>query len=206
MIKAGQTVSLGSEQTAPQLGAVGLQPHESRNIRLSAALCTFGFALMTESQPATVIIDYETKKRVVCFFHRPLLADDSPIKEHLPLLSAYMLAMWWADPAKYSIDGYDDALWAMRRVFETREWLIGVIKGKYRVASDGRRQRGSVSTESLHTASVIRACEVPLLAFDRGTFVFGPKAAEIAALIEASENTDQSIRLASKKVTANLLP
>jgi hypothetical protein len=204
-MKPNQTISLGTEQTA-HLGAVGLQPFESRNIRVSAALCTFGFSLMTESQPATVVIDYETKQRVTCFFHRPLLPEDSPIKAQLPLLTAYMLQMWWADPDKYSIEGYDDALRAMRRVFETREWLIGVIKGKFRVAGDGRRIHHSVTTESLHVASVIKACGIDLLAFHNRTFVFGPAAAEIAGLIDASENTGQSIRLASYGVAARLEP
>ena len=161
---------------------------------------------MSESQPATVLIDSATKKRTVMFFHRPLLPDGSEIKNRLPLLSAYMLELWWSDPKKYSVDGYDDALLAMRRVFETREWLIGVIKGRHQVKGDARRQANSVSTKSLHIASVIRACERPLITFDKGTFIFGPDAAPIAALIEAVENTGQSIRVASKKVAADIWP
>ena len=176
---------------APQLGAIGLQPFASRNIRLSSALCSFGFALRVNSEPATVIIDFETQRPVVTFWHETHLPDDSPIKKHLPTLTALHLGLWWEEPAKYSVEGYDDALRAIRRVFEAREWLVGVIKGKFRAANagttDGRIIRGSVATESLHIASVIKACGFDLLNFNKGMFIFGPKAAPITEWIATAE-------------------
>jgi hypothetical protein len=182
-----------SLQTAPQLGAIGLQPFQSSNIRLSSVLCSFGFALRIASEPATVIVDFETQRPAVIFWHETRLPEDSPIKKQLPTLTALHLGLWWEDPDKYSIEGYDDALRAMRRVFEVREWLIGVIKGRNRTSdvrgqtTDGRLMRGSVTTESLHIASVIKACGIDLLNFHKGTFIFGKKAAPIAEAIAGVE-------------------
>jgi hypothetical protein len=186
--------------TAPNLGAIGLQPYESRNIRLSSALCAFGFALRINSEPATVIIDSETQRSIVAFWHEMILPNESAIHQQLPSLTANHLGLWWTDPKRFSVEGYDDALHAMRRVFEAREWLIKVVKGAIPVPRDGRLQRATV-TESLHIASVIRACNQPLVAFDRGTFVFASKAAPIAALISSAENSKGSTRLENQKIT-----
>ena len=140
------------------------------------------------SEPATVLIDFDTQTRVVSFWHETNLPDDSIIRKQLPALTAPMLGLWWTDPTKYSVEGYDDALHAIRRVFEAREWLIKVAKGAARCPGDGRLQRSTV-TESLHIASVIKASGEPLAAFNRGTFVFSTKAARIAAQIELTENS-----------------
>jgi hypothetical protein len=169
-----------------------LAPYPSRNIRLSSALWAMQFYPRVDAEPATYVVDFETKKPVVTFWHEHTLPADAPVAVTFAkldkILTATHVGVWWADPGKYSIEGYDDALQAIRRVHEAREWLIGVIKGRFRVAGDGRRQKGSVATESLHVASSIMACDVPLEAFDRRTFVFDSKAAPIAALIhEASE-------------------
>jgi hypothetical protein len=188
--------------TAPNLGAIGLQPYESRNIRLSSALCAFGFALRINSEPATVIIDSETQRSIVAFWHDMILPNESAIHQQLPSLTANHLGLWWTDPKQFSVEGYDDALHAMRRVFEAREWLIKVVKGAIPVPKDGRLQRATI-TESLHIASVIRACNQPLVAFDRGTFVFASKAAPIAALISSAENSKSSTRLENQKVAMN---
>lgn len=141
-----------------------------------------------ESEPATVVVDFETKKPVVTFWHEHTLPPEAPaaitFAKAGQMLTATHVGTWWTDPDKYSIEGYDDALRAIRRVHEAREWLIGIIKGKFRVAGDGRRQKNSVTTESLHVAAVVMSCGIPLVAFDRRTFVFGSKAGPIAALIE----------------------
>ncbi len=137
-----------------------------------------------------MVVDFETQRPVVTFWHETRLPDASPIKKQLPTLTALHLGLWWDEPKKYSVEGYDDALRAMRRVFEMREWLIGVIKGKHRVArgtTDGRMIRGSVATESLHIASVIKACDHDLLNFNRGMFIFGKKAAPITEWIATAE-------------------
>jgi hypothetical protein len=131
-----------------------------------------------------------------------ILPNDSAIHQQLPSLTANHLGLWWTDPKRFSVEGYDDALHAMRRVFEAREWLIKVVKGAVPVPRDGRLQRATV-TESLHIASVIRACSQPLVAFDRGTFVFASKAAPIAALIASAENSKGSTRIENQKVAAN---
>jgi len=169
-----------------------LGPYPSRNIRLSSALWAMQFSPRVDAEPATLVVDFETKQPIVTFWHEHTLPEDAPVAVSFAAagkkLTATHVGTWWADPQKYSIEGYDDALRAMRRVHETREWLLGVIKGWRGLAGDGRGTTGSVITRSLHVASVIMACKVPLIAFDQRTFVFGKKAAPIAALIhEASE-------------------
>jgi hypothetical protein len=177
----------------PRPGGSPLAPYPSRNIRLSSALWAMQFLPRIKEEPATVVVDFETKQPVVTFWHEQTMPPEAPVAISFAkldkVLGAGHVGLWWAEPKKYSIEGYDDALQAMRRVHETREWLIGAIKGKHRVAGDGRRQAKSVTTESLHIASIILACDCQLLAFDRRTFVFSNKAAPIAALIhEASED------------------
>jgi hypothetical protein len=154
------------------------------------------FVPRVDSEPATVVVDFETKQPVVTFWHEHTLTPDAPVAKTFAaagkVLTATHVGMWWDGASrtglKYSIEGYDDALQAIRHVHESRQSLIGVIKGKDRPIGDGRFQNDSVATESLHVASIIRACGIPLAAFHRRTFVFGSKAAPIAALIyEASE-------------------
>jgi hypothetical protein len=169
-----------------------LAPYPSRNIRLSAALWAMQFVPRVDAEPATVVVDFETKQAIVTFWHEHTLAPDAPVAKSFAAigktLTATHVGMWWDAPSKYSIEGYDDALMAMRNVFESREYLIGVIKGKFQLRGDGRFGSGSVATESLHVAAIIRTCGITLAAFDRRTFVFGKAAAPIAALIhEASE-------------------
>jgi hypothetical protein len=160
-----------------------------------------------ESEPATLVVDFETQKPVVTFWHEHTLPPDAPAAityaAFEKMLTATHIALWWSEPGKYSVKGYDDALSAMRRVHEAREWLLGVIKRKFRVAGDGRRQAGSVTTESLHIASVILACDVPLVAFDRRTFIFSKKAAPVAALIDDASEGDSAVgpALAQRKTT-----
>lgn len=150
------------------------------------------FVPRVDAEPATLVIDFETRAPVVTFWHEHTLPPDAPVAITFAamkkVLTATHVGMWWAEPAKYSIEGYDDALSAIRRVHETRAWLIGAIKGTNRVAGDARLQKDSVTTESLHIASAIMACDIPLLAFDRRTFIFGKAAAPIAALIEDASN------------------
>jgi hypothetical protein len=150
------------------------------------------FVPRVDAEPATYVVDFETKKPIVTFWHEHTLPADAPVAITFAaagkILTATHVGTWWSDPAKYSVEGYDDALAAMRRVHETREWLLGVIKGWRRVMGDARFAKDSVSTSSLHVASAIMACEIPLVAFDRRTFIFGKQAAPIAGLIhEASQ-------------------
>jgi hypothetical protein len=163
----------------------------------------------TESEPATCVVDFETKKPVVTFWHEHTLPNDAPValtfSKINQILTATHVGMWWSEPDKYSIEGYDDALLAMRRVHQVREWLIGVIKGKFRVAGDGRRSKNSVTTDSLHVASIIMACEIPLVAFDRRTFIFPNKAAPVAALIhEASVGASATGPAISQRKSADI--
>src|SRR4051812_31342981 len=114
-----------------------LAPYPSRNIRLSSVLWAMQFVPRVESEPATLVIDFETKQPVVTFWHEHTLHPDAPVAKTYAalnkMLTATHVGLWWSEPGKYSIEGYDDAIAAMRRVHETREWLIGVIKGKFRV-------------------------------------------------------------------------
>jgi hypothetical protein len=169
-----------------------LAPYPSRNIRLSSALWAMQFLPRVESEPATLVIDFETKQPVVTFWHEHTMPPTAPAAVSFAAmnktLTATHVGIWWSDPEKYSVEGYDDALKAIRRVLEAREWLVGVINRKYRLAGNGRLQKNSVTTESLHFASAILASGISLIAFDRPTFVFGNRAQPIAALIhEARE-------------------
>jgi len=156
------------------------------------------------AEPATLVVDAETQKPVVTFWHEHDMPPEAPVYKTFAArkqqLRATDVGMWWDEPGKYSIEGYDDALTAMRRVHECREWLIGVIKGKFRVAGDGRAQKDSVTTDSLHVASCIMAAGCELAAFDRRTFIFSRKAALIAALVEdaANDPTDAQRKTAEK--------
>jgi hypothetical protein len=155
------------------------------------------FCPRVEAEPATLVIDAATQKSVVTFWHDHTLAPEAPVAQtyaaRKQILTATDVGLWWAEPGKYSIEGYDDALAAMRRVHEVREWLIGVIKGKFRVTGDGRKQKNSVTTNSLHIASCVMACsDKALTAFDRGIFVFNNKTGEIAALVHDAANESHS--------------
>lgn len=143
-----------------------------------------------------MIIDSETKRYIVAFWHEMILPNESAIHQQLPSLTANHLGLWWTDPKRFSVEGYDDALHAMRRVFAIREWLIKVVKGAVRVPHDARLVRNSVTTESLHVASIIKATtpEPGLLAFDRGTFVFGKEAAHVAALLDHNSTRAENQR------------
>jgi hypothetical protein len=150
------------------------------------------FVPRVDAEPATLVVDFETNQKVVTFWHEHTLPLDAPVAISFAALGKTLTAthvgMWWDKPSKYSIEGYDDALRAIRRVHECRQRLIGVIKGEHQLNGDSRLQKDSVATENLHIASSIMACDVPLLGFQRRTFIFGSKAAPIAALIhEASE-------------------
>jgi hypothetical protein len=174
-----------------------LAPYPSRNIRLSAALCAMGFALRMDSEPATVVVDFETKQPVVTFWHEHTLPPDAPVAKTFAaigkILTVAHVGIWWANPGKYSIEGYDDALSAMRSVFEARQWLIGVIKGEHQL-ENARFNKKSIVTESLHVASVIKGCGFPLIGFEKvnarnARFVFSNQASTIAALIERELNS-----------------
>lgn len=170
-----------------------LAPYASRNIRLSSALWAMQFVPRIESEPATLVVDAKTQKPVVTFWHEHDMPPEAPVYKTFAgrkeTLKADDVGKWWEEPGKYSIEGYDDALTAMRRVHECREWLIGVIKGKFRVAGDGRLQKNSLTTDSLHVASCIMAAGCPLSAFNRKTFIFDKKAGALAGLIhDASES------------------
>src|SRR5580765_26995 len=129
------------------LEAPPLLHYPARNIRLSSALWAMQFVPRVDAEPATLVVDFETKRPVVTFWHEHTLPPEAPVAITFAaldkLLTATHVGLWWDEPGKYSIEGYDDALQAMRRVHEKREWLIGAIKGKHRVAGDGRRQANS---------------------------------------------------------------
>ncbi|HEX3817542.1 MAG TPA: hypothetical protein VHW03_04570 [Chthoniobacterales bacterium] len=158
--------------------------YPSANIRLSAALCAMGFAVKAEAEPCTVTIDVATRRRTVTFWHEPELPPDAPVARTLQKLKAIDVDGWWRMPGKYSIEGYDDALTAMRRVQEMREWLLGLIHGS-RSLPNRAHGRGEVATPSLHIASAIKACGVPVIAYEKktGLFVFPKAAVAIAELI-----------------------
>src|ERR1043166_4431312 len=182
--------------------------YASNNIRLSAVLCALGFPLRDDAQPCERIVEYKFKRRANClaclrndkhehvdirFWHSPTPIAGAPITQIKHegkdlVLSATDVDAWWRYPGKYTIIGFDDALNAMRRVFEAREWLAAALKGTRAIVNQ-RFSRNSVITTSLRFASAIRACGFELLAFEKmpgrenDRFVFPGKAARVVDLI-----------------------
>jgi len=90
-------------------------------------------------------------------------------------------------------EGYDDALEAMRRVHEKREWLIGVIKGRFRIAGDGRWQKNSVTNRFAPCRQRDHGLRYPARGLRSQDLRLFHKAAPMAALIhEASEGPSAS--------------
>ncbi len=159
----------------------GLQPigdsrFATRDIRLSSALCALGFSLRLDAQPIGVTIDADNERRIVNFFHQD--------KTSLGDFSARDVDLWWNSPSgKYTIVGYDDALTAMRRVHVERAKMIHLAKHgpKYKTITDM-----IVATTSLHSASILGACEIKLVGYDPSgrQWIFAKGAEVIADLIK----------------------
>jgi hypothetical protein len=170
----------------------------STNIRMSAALCALGFTIRDDVQPVSVVINVEADHPAITFWHRP---DPDPASalanatyeehgERKPLkIVAIDVEAWWRYPGKFSIPGFDDAINGVRRVLEQREWILQLIFGSRRIANQ-HFDRNSVVTNSLHTASILKACGFEMLAFEkmpgRGNdrFVFPAKCVGIVEQVE----------------------
>src|SRR5215469_2644043 len=148
------------------------------NIRLSSALCCFGFGILLDRQPVGVTIDADNDQKIITFYH-----SDSSSAGYT--FTARDIELWWSSPGKYSIEGYDDALKSIHRVFKEREDLIGVMRNPKRL--NGELQKGSVATASLHTASVLASCEIKLVGYEPKTrrWIFSKGAELIAGLIKS---------------------
>ncbi len=155
---------------------IGDSRFATHDIRLSAALCPLGFSLRLDAQPIGITINADTEKRVVTFYHQD--------QTKLGNFTARDVDLWWNSPTgKYTIRGYDDALAAMRRVGVERARMIDVAKrpDKYNPTRDV-----SVATTSLHTASVLAACEIKLIGYDPSgrQWIFAKGAEVVADLIK----------------------
>jgi hypothetical protein len=155
------------------IGEVRFATHD---IRLSSALCALGFSLKLESQPVGVTIDADSECKIVTFFHED--------KTDLGNFTARAVQLWWNSPlGKYEIQGYDDALEAMRRVHRERARMIAIAKSPRSYQS----RNGSVGTKSIHTASILAACEIKLAGYETSTrrWIFAKGAEVIADFIKA---------------------
>ncbi len=155
---------------------IGDSRFATHDIRLSAALCPLGFSIRLDAQPVGITINADTEKRVVTFYHQ-----DKTTKGNF---SARDVDLWWNSPTgKYTIDGYDDALTAMRRVGVERARMIDIAKRPEKYSPS---RNVSVATTSLHTASVLAACEVKLIGYDPNgrQWIFSKGAEVIADLIK----------------------
>ena len=169
---------LGTVANAP----AGPQPigdsrFETTDIRLSSALCALGFSLRTDAQPVLAKIDADTAKTIVKFFHQ----DSTTLGD----FNARHVDLWWNSPSgKYTIVGYDDALTAMRRVHIERAKMINLAKHGPKYVS---RVTMAVATQSLHSASVLMACDIPLVGYDSSSrqWIFEKGAEIICDLIKA---------------------
>lgn len=155
---------------------IGDSRFATHDIRLSAALCPLGFSLRLDAQPVGVTINADTQRTVVTFYHH----DTNAIRS----FTAGDVDLWWNSPTgKYSIAGYDDALTAMSRVGVERARMIDVAKRpeKYKPSS-----KITVATTSLHTASILSACEIKLIGYDPSgrQWIFSKGAEVISDLIK----------------------
>ncbi len=155
---------------------IGDSRFATHDIRLSAALCPLGFSLRLDAQPVGVTINADTQRTVVTFYHH----DTNAIRS----FTAGDVDLWWNSPTgKYSIAGYDDALTAMRRVGVERAKMIDVAKRpeKYKPSS-----KITVATTSLHTSSILSACEIKLIGYDPSgrQWIFSKGAEVISDLIK----------------------
>ncbi len=155
---------------------IGDSRFATHDIRLSAALCPLGFSLRLDAQPVGVTINADTQRSVVTFYHH----DTNAIRS----FTAGDVDLWWNSPTgKYSIAGYDDALTAMRRVGIERARMIDVAKRpeKYKPS-----RKVTVATTSLHTASILSACEIKLIGYDPSgrQWIFSKGAEVISDLIK----------------------
>ncbi len=175
--------NLGTIGDFPVAGIVPVSDSRfgTSDIRLSSALCCLGFTLKLEAQPVAVTIDADRPNQpIITFFHE----DESQIPGlRAGKITARTIELWWSCPGKYEIQGYDDALAAIHRVHVAREAMI--------LASKDRRgapphQSGRVATNSLHTASIIAACEIKPLGYEPTArrWIFGKGAEVIADLIK----------------------
>ncbi len=168
---------LGTIADAPSgVMPIGDSRFATHDIRLSAALCPLGFSLRLDAQPVGITINADTEKRVVTFYHQD--------KTKLGNFSARDVDLWWNSPTgKYTIEGYDDALIAMRRVGVERARMIDVAK---RPTKYNPTRSAVVATTSLHTASVLSACEIKLIGYDPSgrQWIFAKGAEVVADLIK----------------------
>lgn len=154
----------------------------TRDIRLASALCCLGFALKIDKQPVSVTIDGNTEKQFVTFWHDDISQNEA-LNTGENKISARDVELWWTSPAgKFSIDGYDDALTAIRHVFVERDKLIRFSKS----LSAFRGHIDSFATKSLHTASTLAACGVKVLGYENNSrrWVFAKDATVIVELID----------------------
>lgn len=177
------TDNLGTVGDFPGTGIVPVSDSRfgTNDIRLSSALCCLGFTLKLDSQPVAVTIDADRPNApIITFFHE----DQSQIPGLVAgKISARTVELWWSSPGKYEIEGYDDALKAIHRVHVEREAMISISKVNHgRIELNGSQ----VATQSLHTASVISACEIKPIGYERTTrrWIFGKGAEVIADLIK----------------------
>ncbi len=157
---------------------IGDSRFSTSDIRLSAALCALGFTLKLEAQPILVTLDADKERTVIKFFHEAIA-----ILGNLKL-EARFVDLWWNSPTgKYTIVGYDDALTAMRRVGVERARMIDVAK---RPQKYNPTKNMAVATTSLHTASILSACEIKLIGYDPSgrQWIFSKGAEVISDLIK----------------------
>jgi hypothetical protein len=176
-----QTDPIGTIAEAPS-GVVpellGDSRFSTNDIRLSAALCALGFSLKIDSQPILVTLDADKDRKVIKFFHVGVAVIGN-LK-----LEARFVDLWWNSPSgKYTIEGYDDALTAMRRVGVERARMIDVAK---RPQKYNPTRSAVVATTSLHTASILAVCEIKLIGYDPSSrqWIFAKGAEVISDLIK----------------------
>lgn len=149
----------------------------THDIRLSSALCALGFSLRLEAQPVVITLDANRERRTFTFYHN----DTTKLGD----FTARHVELWWNAPDEmFTIEGYDDALSAMWQVHASRWEMLELIKkpSKYKPT-----RSAVVATESIHSASILHACEMPIIGYDPSSrqWIFGKGSEVILALIKS---------------------
>jgi hypothetical protein len=113
-----------------------LAPYPSRNIRLSSALWAMQFLPRTESEPATFVVDFETKQPIVTFWHEHTLPPEASVAVTFAamdkMLTATHVGMWWAEPANTLSRGMTTPFWPCDAYTRRVSGLSGSLKGGIR--------------------------------------------------------------------------
>lgn len=166
---------------------VTLAHYPIADLGLAAALGTLGIPFR---DPAPFSDDVELDaagnecSRMVCFWLDEIVRDpEATPHKTVALIKA------WGDRAQFEKDNPLHSLNAMRAALDSRQWWLDVIKRRAALP-DESRAAPRYETDSIHAASVLRACGFRPLAFTGRAFVLAATQQHVhaeAVLLEAAK-------------------